>query len=203
MAAQRAADLGIECVQAMREQVGQDVSIRVDCHRYFDFDRAVGTARRLTPAALDWYEEPTDPTDAVTTARIKAAIPQRMAGGELLFGVEGFAPLCRRDVIDVVMPDVMHCGGILEGNRIAAAAAAGDVLVSPHNACGPVATAAAAQFAAGIENFDSLELQWGQAPWRSDITDPPEYVSGGILEVPAGPGFGIELNDSLIAAHIG
>ncbi|MDE0290556.1 MAG: mandelate racemase/muconate lactonizing enzyme family protein [bacterium] len=201
-AAQRAADLGIDCVQAMREAVGEDVSIRVDCHRYFGFERAVDTALRLEPYVLDWFEEPTDPTDAVTTARIKAAIPQRLAGGELLFGVEGFAPLCRRDVLDVVMPDIMHCGGILEGHRIAAAAAAGGVLVSPHNACGPVATAAAAQFAAGTENFDSLELQWGQVPWRSDLTDPPERVRAGILEVPAGPGLGIDLNNSLVTEHL-
>ena len=201
-AAQRAAGLGIDCVHAMREEVGKDVSIRVDCHRYFDSGRAVRIARRLETAGLDWYEEPTDPADAATTARIKAEIPQRMAGGELLFGVEGFAPLCRRDVVDVLMPDVMHCGGILEGHRIAAAAAAGGVLVSPHNACGPVATAAAAQYAAGIENFDSLELQWGQVPWRADITDPPERVRAGILEVPAGPGLGIELNDSLAGKHL-
>ena len=201
-AAQRSTDLGIDCVQAMREAVGKDVSIRVDCHRYFDFGRAVHVARRLEPTGLDWYEEPTDPADAATTARIRAEIPQRMAGGELLFGVDGFAPLCRRDVVDVVMPDVMHCGGILEGYRIAAAATGGGVLVSPHNACGPVATAASAQFAVGIENLDSLELQWGQVPWRADITDPPERVRAGILEVPAGPGLGIELNDSLAAVHL-
>ena len=196
-----AADLGIDCVVAMREAVGEGVAIRVDCHRYFDFERAVDIARRLEPAGLDWYEEPTDPTDAVTTARIKASIPQRVAGGELLFGAAGFAPLCRRDVLDVVMPDAMHCGGILAGRHIAAMAGAAGVSVSPHNACGPVATAAALQFAAGIENLDSLELQWGQVAWRADITDPPERVRAGIIEVPAGPGLGIELNESLVAAH--
>lgn len=177
------------------------MSIRVDCHRYFGFERAVETALRLEPYVLDWYEEPADPTDAVTTARINAAIPQRLAGGELLFGVEAFAPLCWRDVLDVVMPDAMHCGGILEAYRIASVAAEGEVLVSPHYSCGPVATAAAAQFAAGIENLDSLELQWGQVPWRADVTDPPERVRSGMLEVAAGPGLGIELNDRLVAEH--
>ena len=128
-------------------------------------------------------------------------ISLRVAGGELLFGVAGFAPLCERPAVDVVMPDVMHCGGILEGRHISAVAASGGVSVSPHNACGPVATAAAAHFAAGIENFDSLELQWGQVAWRSDITDPPEQVRAGILEVPTGAGLGIELNDSFVRAH--
>ena len=187
---------------AIRDSVGEDVSIRVDCHRYFDYERAVEVARRLDPAALDWYEEPTDPTDTATTARIKASISQRLAGGELLFGVAGFAPLCKRGVVDVAMPDVMHCGGILEGRHIAAMAGSGGVVVSPHNASGPVATAAAVQFAAGIENFDSLELQWGQVAWRAEVTDPPEEIRGGTIEVPTRPGLGIELNDSLVGAHL-
>ncbi len=200
--AQRATDRGIDCLLAMREAVGDEVAIRVDCHSHFDFARAVDVARRLKPAALDWYEEPIAPTDAVTTAWINASIPQRMAGGELLFGVAGFAPLCRPGVVDVIMPDVMHCGGLLEGRHIAALAASEGVSVSPHNACGPVATAAAAQFAAGIEKFDSLELQWGEVAWRADITEPPEHVRDGTLAVPTGPGIGIELNDAVVRAHL-
>ena len=120
----------------------------------------------------------------------------------MLFGTAGFAPLCRRGVVDVVMPDVMHCGGILEGHHIAVMASDGGVAVSPHNACGPVATAAALQFAAGIERFDSLELQWGQVPWRSQLTIPPERIQNGAIKVPEGPGLGIELDDLLVAEQV-
>jgi galactonate dehydratase len=199
---QRATDRGIDCLLAMRAAVGDEVAIRVDCHSHFDFARAVDVAWRLKPAELDWYEEPVAPSDAITTARINASIPQRMAGGERLFGVVGFAPLCRRGVVDVIMPDVMHCGGLLEGRHIAALAASVGISVSPHNACGPVATAAAVQLAAGIEKFDSLELQWGEVDWRADITKPPEYVRDGTLTVPTGPGLGIELNDAVVDAHL-
>ena len=129
--ARRATDLGVDCLLAMRDAPGSDASIRVDCHRYFEFGRAVDIARRLEPARLDWYEEPINPADVVTTARTKASIPQRVAGGEQLFGVAGFAPLCRLDVIDVVMPDVTHGGGILEAHHIAALAAGGSVGVPP------------------------------------------------------------------------
>ena len=65
-----------------------------------------------------------------------------------------------------------------------------------------MATAAAAQLAAGIEKFDSLELQWGEVAWRADITEPPEHVRDGALAVPTGPGLGIELNDAVVRAHL-
>jgi galactonate dehydratase len=80
-----------------------------------------------------------------------------MAGGEILFGVEGFAGLCRTKALEIIMPDVKHCGGILEGRNISALADLEGVKVAPHNPSGPVATAASAQCCATIPNFDILE----------------------------------------------
>lgn len=125
-----------------------------------------------------------------------------MAGGEVLFGMEGFAPLCRSKALEVIMPDVKHCGGILEGKKIAAVAELDGVLVSPHNPSGPVATAASVQWCAGLPNFLILEYAWGEAPWRKDLTTPPEEFPGGKIRVPEGPGFGIELNEKVVQAHV-
>ncbi|MCZ6888812.1 MAG: mandelate racemase/muconate lactonizing enzyme family protein [Gammaproteobacteria bacterium] len=199
----QATDLGIDCLIALREALGPAAAVKVDCHSHFDRDSAVEVARRLEPVNLDWYEEPIPPTDVATTRAINDNITQRMAGGELMFGVAGFAPLCRAKAVDVIMPDVMHCGGILEGRHIAALAAVEDVAVSPHNACGPVATVAGLHLAAGIANFESLELQWGEVRWRGEVIDPPEIIENGMLRVPNGPGLGIELNDALVSKHSG
>ncbi len=128
--------LGVSCVEAMREAVGPDVKLKIDCHSHFNVDLAVAVAKRLEEQELSWYEEPVDPTRIEDTKAISAAISQRLAGGEFLFGVEGFAPLCQENAVDVVMPDVKHCGGILEGRRIATIAELHDVLVSPHNPSG-------------------------------------------------------------------
>ena len=72
-----------------------------------------------------------------------------MAGGEVLFGVAGFAPLVQRHAVDVIMPDVKHCGGLLELSHIAAAADAEGVRVAPHNPSGPISTAASVRSAPG------------------------------------------------------
>jgi galactonate dehydratase len=133
--------------------------------------------------------------------QIRQSIKQPMAAGEMLFGVDGFTPLCRRRAVDVIMPDVKHCGGLLSLSRIAAMADADGVSVAPHNPSGPVATAASVQACAGMKNFRILELQWGEVPWRTDLVDPPELFEGGFIRVPSRPGFGIRLNESLLKAH--
>ena len=196
-----ATDLGVACVRAIREAVGPEVDILIDCHSFFDVELAVDVARRLEPQSLAWYEEPVAPTHVAATKAIERGIEQRMAGGEFLFGIEGFARLCRERAVDVIMPDVKHCGGLLEARKIAAVAELDGIAVSPHNPSGPVATAASAQLCAGLPNFEILEMQWGEAAWRGDLVDPPERFENGSIAVPDGPGLGVELNQAVARQH--
>ena len=193
-----AVQTGIASVVAMREAVGPAVGIMVDCHSFFDVPLAVRVARELEPQNLTWYEEPVAPERVDETLEIKGRIRQPMSGGELLFGVSGFAPLVRRRAFDVIMPDVKHCGGLLEMTHIAAMAAADGVVVAPHNPSGPVSTAASVQVCAGIDNFNFVELQYAEAEWRSQVLTPPEQFVSGTIAVPDRPGFGVELNDAVI-----
>jgi len=190
---------GIKCVEAMREAIGPANHLLIDCHSHFDVPRAIEVARRLEPSKLYWYEEPVDPERLQETIAIKTGIKQMMSGGEVLFGKEGFSPLCRTKALGVIMPDVKHCGGILEGRKIAAMAELDNVAVSPHNPSGPVATAASVQLCAGLSNVSLLEFAWGEVPWRAELINPPEQIVNGRIRVPDTPGFGIELNDKEVA----
>ncbi len=193
-----AVERGIAAVAAMREAVGPGVAIMIDCHSFFDVERSVAVAKRLEPQRLAWYEEPVAPERVDDTLAIKKRIQQTMSGGEVLFGVAGFALLYQRRAVDVIMPDVKHCGGLLELTRIAAAADAAGVAVSPHNPSGPVSTAASVQVAAGMRNFTSLELQYGEVDWRGELLTPPEQFVNGQIAVPDRPGFGIALNEEAL-----
>ncbi len=195
-------DQGIACVAAIREAVGPDIAVMVDCHSFFDVPLARSVAERLEPYKLGWYEEPVAPERTEETIQIRRSIKQPLAGGEILFGRPGFAPLCRNKAVDVIMPDVKHCGGLLELTRIAAMADADEIEVAPHNPSGPVATAASAQVCVGLPNFRILELQWGEVDWRGDLVTPAERFDRGSLAVPNEPGFGIKLNERTLRAHL-
>jgi len=197
-----AVEIGIASVSAMREAVGPNVELMVDCHSFFDVTLAERVAHQLEPQDLAWYEEPVPPERVEDTREINQRIQQPMAGGELLYGVAGFAPLSRDRAVDVIMPDVKHCGGLLEMTRIAAVAEADNVTVAPHNPSGPVSTAGSIQICAVLRNFRLLEFQWGEVDWRSEILDPPEQFENGTILVPERPGFGIELNEKVVSAHL-
>jgi galactonate dehydratase len=200
-AIEAAVDTGIASTAAMRDAIGSDVELMVDCHSFFDVPLAVRVAQRLEPQNLAWYEEPVAPERVQETLAIRKGIRQPMAGGEILFGIAGFAELCRLRAVHVIMPDVKHCGGLLELVRIAALAEADGVEVAPHNPSGPVSTAASVQVCAVLKNFRLLELQWGEVDWRPDVVQPPELFEKGTIAVPDRPGFGIELNDRVVKAH--
>ncbi len=115
--------LGLRRIEAIRRAIGPRIKLMIDCHSRFESERAIRIARELEPLDLAWYEEPVDPERIEETKSIHDAISQRLAGGEILFGAGGFEPLCRTRAVDIIMPDVKHCGGILEGKKIAALAA--------------------------------------------------------------------------------
>ncbi len=196
-----AKELGIACVAAMREVVGPEVAIKIDAHSFFDVPLSIEVAGRLGPYDLSWYEEPIPPQRVDDTKTIRDGIQERMAGGEFLFGIEGFAPLCQRKAVDVIMPDVKHCGGLTEARRIATIAELHEVAVSPHNPSGPVSTAASVQLCASLSNFDVLEFQWGEVPWRGELLDPPERFENGRIRVSDAPGFGVTLNETVVREH--
>ena len=200
-AIEAAIDSGIASMAAMREAIGPDVELMVDCHSFFDVPMAERVARRLEPQKLAWYEEPVAPERVQETLEIRKRISQPMAGGEILFGIAGFAPLCRTRAVHVIMPDVKHCGGLLELVRIAAMAEADGVEVAPHNPSGPVSTAATIQVCAVLKNFRLIELQWGEVDWRHEVLQPNELFVKGSIAVPDRPGFGVELNDRVVRAH--
>ncbi|MCB9384946.1 MAG: mandelate racemase/muconate lactonizing enzyme family protein [Bryobacterales bacterium] len=186
-------ELGVRRLEAMREAVGPAIDIMVDCHSRFDRALSIRVAKMLEPVKLRWYEEPVDPNDLVDTRAIRDSIAQPMAGGEILFGREGFLPLLQSQAVDVIMPDVKHCGGVFEGKKIAALAETFGVGFSPHNPSGPVSMAASAQLASTVPNCPVLEHAWGEVDWRAEVLDPPERFENGAIVLSGRPGIGHKL----------
>lgn len=196
-------DYAISCTEAVRQTIGPNVDLLIDVHSHLNRQLAIQTAKRLEKTNLYWFEEAVDPqTQLDDTKAITDAIQQPVAGGESIAGRTGFAPLINNKALDIIMPDVKHCGGIQECRYIAALAeAAGDIKVSPHNPSGPISTTASVQVCAGMPNFSILEFAYGEVPWRADLVKPAEQFQDGFLPVPTGPGLGYTLNYTLINKH--
>jgi galactonate dehydratase len=112
----------------------------------------------------------------------------------LILGVKGFYPSIKAEAVDIVMPDVKFCGGMLELKKIAAMAEGAGLLTSPHGPASPVGNVAAAHVCATLPNFNILEFSYGEVPWRAELIEPAERIVDSALPLSDAPGFGIALN---------
>ena len=192
---------GVDRGRAVREAIGDGVELAVDCHGRMEASEARLAAQALADCNLFWYEEPVHHHHVDDLAAITQWAPMPTASAEVVFGMEGFRPFLTRRVVDVLMPDVKHDGGLLETRHIGEAARLQDLLVAPHNPSGPVASVASAHVCAVLPNFYILEYAWGEVAWRADLLTPAEPVVDGHLLVSHAPGLGYRLNADVVAAH--
>ena len=190
--------LGIDRAAAVRKAIGPERDLLLDAHSKFDLERGLKLIGRVEPLKLFWLEEVTLPPDL---PKIRRAEKMPTAGGEVLYGTKGFYPYIAAGSVDIAMPDVKYCGGMLEIKKVSALADAAGLKVSPHGPASPVGNAAAAQVCATMPNFLILEFSYGEVPWRAELIDPPEEATHGHLQVTTRPGLGIRLNEKTAAKY--
>lgn len=192
---------GIADAQAVRDVIGPNRDLLIDAHSRFSLQQGLALLPRMDPLKLFWLEEVTlaKPLSDLATINHTASMPT--AGGEDIRGVEGFYPYIRGEAVDIIMPDVKVCGGILELKKIAAIAEGAGLPTSPHGPASPIGNIAAAHAVASIPNFNILEFSYGEVPWRAELVDPPEDTRGGALALSDRPGLGLKLNEKTAARY--
>lgn len=195
---QAGVDNGVACIAAVRDVLGSSGHLLVDAHSHFDVETGIALAKRLEPLKLFWLEEVTPPADL---PKIEAAAGMKTAGGETLYGLDNFRRYLEAKSVNIVMPDVKYCGGMLELQKAAALAEGFGVPVSPHGPASPVGNMAAAHICATMPNFLILELGFGEVPWRAELIDPPEVFDRGMQGLTERPGLGISLNEKVAARY--
>jgi galactonate dehydratase len=127
-----------------------------------------------------------------------------IALGERLHSRWDVLPFLESHCIDILQPDVSHCGGISELKRIAAMCEAYDVAVAPHCPLGPIALAACIQVDATLPNFAIQEMSLGihyneGADLMSYVKDKEIWkVDGGYIKLMKGAGLGIEVDEEAV-----
>ena len=185
--------LGIDRIRTIRAVIGGDIDLMVDCHSRFNPGIIIQVAKELEDLHLFWIEDAVSLNNLDAFAHVSRSIGIPIATGERLRTLTDFDRLITETHVDYILPDVKHVGGISGLKKIATLAAARNVMVTPHNPSGPVATAASVQCLASVTNFAILEYAWGEVEWRAELTEPPEKISNGSIDIPDRPGLGITL----------
>ena len=190
----------LEMIRDMREKVGDDFWLMLDCWMSLDLDYATRLAHGAAEYNLKWIEEALPPDDYWGYAKLKKQVPPKMlvTTGEHEATRWGFKLLLDMDCADIIQPDVGWCGGITELTKISAMADANGALVVPHGSSVYsyhfVVTRTNSPFAEFLMMHPTAEEV---VPMFSPMLLGEPVPVNGKLKVPETPGFGVELNPEM------
>lgn len=199
-----------ENVQAVRERIGPGTSLMIDANHAFSFREALKLAEILEPLDITWFEEPLSPEDygSYRELRRRSRIP--IAAGECEYLRYGFLRLFEEACVDIAQPDPCAAGGITETKKIADMAQTYGVDFAPHCWGSCIALATSLHLLSNWDPYPGrlsnrepvLELDRTQNLFREDLGSPGFALEKGRVQVPEGPGLGIEIDEKLIRRYL-
>ena len=194
-----AIDRMVSLIGAVRDGVGYDIDIAVDCHWRYSVSDVVKVAHALEPFRLLWLEDPVPPGNVEALRAVSSRVRMPIATGENLYLFEGFREILQTHAIGVATPDLQKVGGLAIAQQIAQFADAQTIPLAPHNISSPVGTLASVHFCAAIPNFLVLEFHASDVPFWNELVDgiPKPIVQDGAIQLPNKPGLGVKLNEEL------
>jgi D-galactarolactone cycloisomerase len=190
----------------IRRLAGDDIALYVDANWAYDVDDAMIVGRALADLGYGFFEEPIAPHDRDGYRRLAQHLPIRLAAGESDYVASEALVLLQDRSLGLIQPDVTRSGGITETWRIAELAAAFNTAYAPHVGwSGAICVAASLQLAAAAESLRTFECMVYANPLRDAFTTPlvgeGSQLVEGMLEIPQGPGLGIEIDRAALKRH--
>lgn len=190
----------IEYLAAIREAVGDDIDLILECHGRYDPEWARKLADLAEPYNPFFIEDPIrhENPEALKWLREHTNIP--LAIGERYHDKWDCREVITNQYVDYLRLDVNHCGGISEMKKIAAMAEVYYINLVPHNNAGPLGSAATLHAALAIPNITLMEAPWvNRASNDPLVVKPFPTVEDGFALPLEGPGLGITVDEAAAA----
>lgn len=193
----------VACVKAMKDVLGDEIGLALDCGPGYMVSDAIRLARALEPYNLLWLEDlltgdytPYVMADNYREVTQATTIPIHTE--EQIYLRQNFRELIETHAVRVIGPDPADVGGIAEMKWIAEYADLHGIQIAPHGIFdGLIGLAAQVQVGATMpENYIAFEYSIGNPGWWNDIVEglPNPIVKNGLIEVWDKPGLGIDFN---------
>jgi L-alanine-DL-glutamate epimerase-like enolase superfamily enzyme len=192
-------EAGLKPVRAIREAVGREMEIGIECHFRWNRASIERIARALEPYDILFLEDvlPAVFPDEIKAVSQRTSIP--IIGSELLMTRWQLRDWLVKGVSPIVMTDPVWNGGIAETRKIANMAEAFGVPIVLHNVAGPICHAACMHLGAHIPNLFYVEsVRAFYQTYFPILSDFAPVVCDGHLSVPDGPGLGVTLRDEMV-----
>lgn len=199
----------LEIVRAVKDAVGDDMEIICDAFQawrttppFWSRRTAMEMAKKLEKMEVAWLEEPLARYDLDGLSALASAVDIPIAGGEIEFGLGRFKDFVEKGCYDIVQPCVTWAGGFQEVRKIATVAEAAN------KRCIPCCWGVGLTLPADLQLIGSIacdRVEFGYDPpaytpeFRDSILKETLLPRDGYIEIPKGPGLGVELNEEMVA----
>ncbi len=203
-------DKGLEeiakVVENVRNAIGTEVPLSVDHFGHMDMNQIIRIGKAVEKYRLAWLEDTVAWYYTDQLKEMKDALETPICTGEDIYmlnsSLGGFKKMIDAAAVDIIHPDLVSAGGILETKKITDYAEEAGIPTAFHANSTPVAWMANIHCAAASEGFLVLEHHNVDNPmWESmvKLTGSQPLITDGFANVPLdAPGLGIELNDEVI-----
>ena len=191
---------GLIPVRQIRDAVGDQIEIGIECHFRWNRVSMERIARALEPYDILFLEDvmPAVYPDEIKALADRTSIP--IVGSELLMTRWQLREWLEKHVSQIIMTDAVWNGGIAETRKIAALAETFGLPLVLHNVAGPICHAACMHLGAHIPNLFYVEsVRAFYQEYFPLLSDFSPKVTDGCLDIPEGPGLGLKLRDSALA----
>jgi L-alanine-DL-glutamate epimerase-like enolase superfamily enzyme len=193
-----------EIVPLMRKTMGDDARLLVDANSAYSPSKAIEIGRMLQDNGICHFEEPCPYWEYHWTKQVTDALDLDVTGGEQDCDLALWRFAIDMRAVDVVQPDVCYLGGINRTLKVVEMARAAGMPVTPHSANQSLVTVFTLHLMGAIQNagpYVEFSIEGPDYyPWDRDLYSPALIARDGRVQIPDGPGWGVEINKSWLEA---
>lgn len=192
-----------EIIRTIPQALGSEVSLLADANSCYTVDRAIEVGRMLEDHGFCHFEEPCPYWELDWTKEVTDALEIDVTGGEQDCDLATWRRMAAMGAVNVLQPDILYLGGIHRTLQVADLAQRHGLPCIPHSANLSLVTvftlhlmgaipAAGPYVEFSIEGLDYY-------PWQDGLFDPVLVARDGKVQIPDGPGWGVEINPDWLA----
>lgn len=202
----------LDCVAAMKDVLGDTVSLALDCGPGWMLPDAIRFARAVEKYNIMWLEDMltgdyTPWVNPQAYRELTRSTSTPIHTGEQIYLRNNFKELIETQAVNVVGPDPADVGGIAELKWIAEHAHLHSILMAPHGtANGLLGLGALVNVSATLPaNYIAFEYPSASDPWWSDLVEglPERIVKDSMIDVFEAPGLGLDINAAAARQYLG
>ena len=195
----------VDCVEAVRDAVGDEVTLRVDCNQGYGVADAVKLIRAIEPYGVELVEQPTVWWDFSGLAEVAAAVDTPIMPHESMYLLSDVKSLIDMGAVGVLgLKTYRPWGGVTGARRLLEMARVMNMPCLFHDDVEMgVSLSAATHIISAYRRVITHKCELSGYPeWlKDDVVERPVMFEGGYVHVPEGPGLGVELDESKIRKY--